>query len=76
VTVAVPSNDLEGAIQLEIDNLGDMMARRPDHQPYEVALKMLHRGRSLYREGKHELAARQLRAARNTLTGAKEMEYV
>ena len=80
VTVAVPSNNLEGAIQLEIDNLGDMMARRPDHhrpdhQPYEVALKMLHRGRSLYREGKHELAARQLRAARNTLTGAKEMDY-
>jgi hypothetical protein len=80
VAAAVPSNaptnitDVEGALQLEIDNLGELMAKHRDHQPYEVALKMLHRGRSLAREGKKHLAERQLRAARNTLGSAGPME--
>lgn len=74
VTVAVPGNDdrdVEGKIQLLIDQLGDLMAKQPDHQPYEVALKICHRGRTLAREGKFVLAVRQLRAATNAAHGLK-----
>lgn len=71
VAVAVPSNDVEGKIELLIDQLGDLMAENRDHQPYEVALKMCHRGRTLAREGKFVLAVRQLRAATNAAHGLK-----
>jgi hypothetical protein len=68
---AVPS-DVESRIQTAIAVLDDLMGKHPDNQGYEVALKMLHRGRSLAREGKFELAERQLRAAFNAAHEAKE----
>ena len=73
--VTAEPGDLESRIQTAIAQVDDLMGKHPDVQVYEVALKMLCRGRSLCREGKHDLAGRQLRAARNTLTGAKEMDY-
>lgn len=83
--VAVPSNDVEGRIQTMIAQLEDLMVKHRDHQPYEVALKILNRGRSILRSGtddrgrpltrerKEELAERQLRAAFNAAHEAKEM---
>lgn len=84
--VAVPSNDVEGRIQTMIAQLEDLMVKHRDHQPYEVALKILNRGRTILRSGtddrgrpltrerKEELAERQLRAAFNAAGEAKAME--
>lgn len=82
---AVPSNDVEGRIQTMIAQLEDLMVKHRDHQPYEVALKILNRGRTILRSGtddrgrpltrerKEDLAERQLRAAFNAAHEAKEM---
>lgn len=71
VAAAEPGN-LEDRIQTLIAQMEDAMVKHPDHQGYEVAIKMLHRGRTLAREGKAELAERQLRAAFNAAHEAKE----
>jgi len=72
-TVAVPS--IEDRIQTLIAQMEHAMTQHPDHQGYEVALKMLHRGRTLAREGKLELAERQFRAASNAADKAEAREY-
>lgn len=71
--VAAAEPGIEVRIQTAIAVLDDLMGKHPDVQKYEVALKMLQRGRSLAREGKFELAERQLRAAENAAGEAKEM---
>lgn len=73
-TAAEPTSSIEDHIQLMIAQLDELMPKHPNHQPYEVALKMLHRSRSLARESKTDLARRQLRAAINCIEGGKEID--
>jgi hypothetical protein len=71
--VAAAEPGIEDRIQTLIAQMEDAMVKHPDNQGYEVAIKFLHRARSLAREGKFELAERQLRAAENAAGEAKEM---